>query len=130
MTASLVPKGISMNWTEAAVIPGAFDPLNGLGFYQITIFPEDGDFIFGANEIKCPPHLIPNIEADFGPNDYGTPLSELDDGHYQILVMSFSEAPKDSAGHSLEAHVDCSKVEMWFFKIDDGTVVDLHKWSP
>jgi len=110
-------KGILMDWTEPGTILGAFQPADGIGFYQITVFPEEGDSVFGANQIEEPPHLIPNIEDDFGDYDHGTPLSEIEDGTYNILVMSLSVAPEGSAGSGLEAHVDCASADEWFFDV-------------
>lgn len=130
VTASLVADGISMDWTEAATIPDAFDPANGIGFYQIGVSQMGGGGVFGANWIAGPPHLIPNSSALFGDHDYGTPLSELADGNYIIIVMSFSVAPEGSAGSGLEAHVDCSNDQFWFFEIVGGAVFNLHKSMP
>jgi hypothetical protein len=88
---------------------------------------DEGANVFGANAIGGNSHLIPNTSVLFGPNDYGTPLSELEDSLYHIAVASFSVAPPDSPGFGLEANVSCSSADFWFFEISGGVVVDLYQ---
>lgn len=100
-------EGIYVSWNPVDVIPGAFDPGNGIGFYQIELSGQ-----FGANFIQTSYFLIP--WNSLGPNMYGIPLSEFKDGKYRFDVIAFSVAPEGSGGGGLECQTRDSRETIHF----------------
>ena len=127
ISASVTSDGILVTWDPVAEIPGSFEPEADppLGFYQIELRPvEGGKMPYGANGIQSTSHLIPMSRDDFGDNDFGSSLNELDDGVYSFDVISFSVAPIDSAGGGLECQ-SRDQAESVFFEIENGTITIL-----
>ena len=106
--AEVVEAGILVTWDPSPVIPGAFDPSGSppLGFYQITLFGEEVGMLYGWNHSGRPlpeaSHLIPFRRQDFGPDDFGLALEEMEDGVYALGLDAFSTAPEGTAGQGLE----------------------------
>jgi hypothetical protein len=96
--------GIMISWSQ---VPG-FDPSNPEGFYQIEIYSEtDEGKHYGSNHIQQTSHLIPY--ATFSPGsigypdgeNYGTGLSQLGDGSYDLVVYVFMPA-KEGIGQDCQ----------------------------
>jgi hypothetical protein len=101
---SIGSDGIMISWSQ---VPG-FDPSNPEGFYQIEIYSEtDEGKHYGSNHIQQTSHLIPY--ATFTPGsigypdgeNYGTGLSQLGDGSYDLVVYVFMPA-KEGAGQDCQ----------------------------
>ena len=110
-------EGIYVTWDPVDVIPGAFDPGIGIGFYQIEL-----SGLFGANGIRTPGFLIP-WEYPLEPNMFGIPLSEFHDGDYSFDVIAFSVAPEGSEGHGLECQTRDTREAVQFEKA--GTEITI-----
>jgi hypothetical protein len=125
VNANVIGNGIFVTWDPVAEIPGSFEPEANppLGFYQIELRQiAGGEILFGANLIQSTSHLIPSSKADFGVNDFGRSLDELDNGTYIFDVISFSIAPIGSAGKGLECQ-SREPAESIIFEIDNGTII-------
>jgi hypothetical protein len=106
LTAEVIGDGILVSWDESPIIPGSFEPAAEpqLGFYQLGISRVGTDeFVYGANRISAPPHLIPQNKADFiEGSDHGLSLSEMEDGTYRLGACVLSMAPEGSLGKGFE----------------------------
>ena len=121
---------IDLSWDAVSSVPG-FDPANGIGFYQIGVWPWgfEADTYYGANGIANSTHVIP--WASFGGDapgspdgyDYGDALSELDDGDYQVSVEAFSLPAPGNPGSGLECAVWDHAAWLYFAKT--ATSIDL-----
>ena len=80
---------------------------------------------YGANHIHVPQHLVPRDRADFvSGKDWGTPLSELEDGEYTLWACVLSEPPAGSGGRGIEYNV-MHPDEVIGFTVSGGTIT-LH----
>lgn len=107
-------EGIQVTWDPVMLIPGAFEPASGIGFYQIEL-----SGLFGANDIASSPFLIP--WNDLGANMFGIPLMDFPDGTYGFDVIAFSVAPEGSEGHGLECQTRDGREGVHFEK--NGTAI-------
>lgn len=98
---------VIISWDAVADAPG-FDPANEVGFYQIEMYGPD-DQVYGANLIPNPYHTIPwdpFVPGEEGPPfNFGSSMSELADGEYNVDVIAFSESAPENPGHGLECQV-------------------------
>ncbi|MGD8758951.1 MAG: carboxypeptidase-like regulatory domain-containing protein [Anaerolineales bacterium] len=96
---------ITLSWDSVGTYAREFEPELGFGFYQIHISsPMGAATECGATGLFSAWHEIPWVFApgDEGTPDgadYGTSLSGLDDGLYEISVQAFFDADPDSGGY-------------------------------
>lgn len=128
LDALLTPElNIDLSWSAVPSAPG-FDPVNGIGFYQIGVWPWDWEVetSYGANLISGPSHRIP--WAGFGgwapgyPDgfDNGAALGELDNGNYQVQVEAFSRPDPTNLGGGHECAVWDMEHSLFFTKGEDS----------
>lgn len=110
-------EGIYLSWDPVPIIPGAFDPENHIGFYQIELAG-----LFGANWIPNNSFIIP-WEDLTQEGMFGIPLSEFPDGTYSFDVIAFSVAPNGSAGHGLECQTRSSDECVNFLKSGNNITI-------
>lgn len=120
--------GIHLTWDAPTSAPG-FDPANFVGFYQIELYPDGGGgFGFGSNGVASPAHLIPfNSFGGGAPGlpdgfDFGSSLSELDNGVYYFDVISFSEA-FGAGSVGLECQIRAYDEQVRFEKSGDTVIL-------
>jgi len=125
-------KDIDMSWSPPVLGEDVgFLPGQGLGFYQVEIFPADGgNTVYGANWVGLPGHVIPwdsfvapGIGYPDG-NDLGVALNELDKGTYMIRIVNHSFPPPDSQGQGFECIVASS--ENILFQKDSDSILLLN----
>jgi len=124
--AEVVEAGILVTWDPSPVIPGAFDPSRPehLGFYQMSLSGDEIGMVYGWNHGERLPetsHLIPLRRQDFGPDDRGMALEEMEEGIYFLRLDAFSVAPEGTAGQDLEceSHDPAKDIQI---AIEDGQV--------
>ncbi|MBM3180366.1 MAG: hypothetical protein FJZ86_08425 [Chloroflexi bacterium] len=128
VAATMDTDGIHVTWNAPASAPG-FDPANFVGFYQIELYPDGGGgFGFGSNGVASPAHLIPfNSFGGGAPGspdgfDFGSSLSELENGVYYFDVISFSEA-FGAGSVGLECQIRAYDEQVRFEKSGDTVIL-------
>ncbi|MCP4142640.1 MAG: hypothetical protein GY755_20565 [Chloroflexi bacterium] len=121
---------VILSWAAVPDILGQFEPsaYPQIGFYQIGISPFnwEGEKNYGANGIRSPEHLIPRAVLDPGQDgypdgwDYGWPLTDFDDGVYQVLSEAFGEPLPESGGFGHECSVYNSAEQLMMHKQGDN----------
>jgi len=119
---SEVDEGIVVGWRGGPEVPGSFEPLSNIGYYQLELSGPLG-MVYGASGIGAPPHLIPRDSSDFVPGvDWGFSLNELEGGWYSLRTSVVSLAPADSAGYGIEYHNADESQTKWV-EIAGGLIV-------
>lgn len=112
---------VDISWHPVPTAPG-LDPANEVGFYQIEMGDDEGG-VYGANLIPTPYHTIPWAPFDPGaegpPFNFGSSMSDLADGTYNIDVIAFSESAPANPGHGLECQVRDENESLTMTKTSD-----------
>ncbi len=115
---------LELTWDAPPLVPGRFEPLNGHGFYQVTLehypYREEGS-LYGA-EAHLTTHkipwdsFIPGSEGSPDGADYGVGLSELEDGTYIIQLAAYNYYVPDEGENGFDCRVTDSRHALIFTK--------------
>jgi hypothetical protein len=117
--AEVVEAGILVTWDPSRVIPGVFEPNRSppLGSYVIYLIRKEGELVYGWGPGDRPllemSHLIPFRRQDFGQDDAGLALEEIEDGVYYLRMDTFTVAPEETAGPAIECYAHDPAENIW-----------------
>ncbi len=130
VSASLDPEGILASWLPVSPAPG-FDPSANPshGFYQIELYANTSEIVYGSSNIKTISHLLPlSLVSSWSPAvpdgiNFGLPLQNLVDGEYRLEVIAFSQPDEGSLGSGHECQIRSTEERVMIQKIGNDFII-------
>ncbi|MBI4730664.1 MAG: carboxypeptidase regulatory-like domain-containing protein [Chloroflexi bacterium] len=115
---------LELTWDAPALVPRRFEPLNGHGFYQLTLehHPwQEAGFLYGTESLLTTHNIpwdsfIPGSQGSPDGADYGVSLSELEDGTYIIQLATYNYHEPEAGESGFDCRVTDSRQALIFTK--------------